>query len=228
MQNQREPELIGGPLQTLFKQILEHRAKMTPQKSSATLIEEIGNGWRRKPPAEFQDLEERADWPKLRSDLNQQLWPVYLHGTVGTGKSYSAALAYCRFPGSAKFMTWCDFANDAAELAKSKEITRWIGEIAVEISAVSFWRVIETIGLLVIDEIGTGSMVGWRKEDRNELLWKVLGLRAGKPFILTGNIEPLELERYFDPRIYSRICKGQMIQRLGADQRKRGLKDRVK
>jgi len=125
-------------------------------------------------------------------------------------------------------MTWVDFQVDAAELQKAKEITRWSGETCVEITSASFWRVIETVGLLVLDEIGTGSSVGWKTEDRNELFWKVLGLRAGKPFILTGNIKPLELEKYFDPRIYSRMCKGQMIQMVGIDQRKVGLRDRVK
>jgi hypothetical protein len=186
------------------------------------------SGTIRNPPTEFRDLEERADWPGRLAVLKQGCWPVYFWGSVGTGKSYSASLAYCKFPGTAKFMTWCDFANDAAELMQKKEITRWIGERPIEISFVSFWRVIETIGLLVIDEIGTGSGVGWKAEDRNELLWKVLGLRAGKPFILTGNIAPGNLESYFDPRIYSRICRGQMVQFLGTDQRKIGLKSRVK
>lgn len=116
--------------------------------------------------------------------------------------------------------------GDAMTLETKGEIIRWTGQSCVEICHASFWRVAQSVGLLVVDEIGTGSEK--IKEWRNEMFWKLLEVRKHVPTILTGNIAPLELGSHFDERIYSRICEGQIIQVVGEDQRKKGLDKRVK
>lgn len=155
--------------------------------------------------------------------LIRNRWPVYTWGPVGAGKSYLAVNAFVVFAGTVKFYRWCDFIGDAMGLEKEHEIVRWQNGRCCEISHASFWRVIETVGLLVIDEIGTGTPNEWR----NELCWKLLELRKDKPLIVTGNIDPRELHQQFDVRIQSRFCDGQFYEVRGRDQRRIGMEGRI-
>lgn len=108
-------------------------------------------------------------------------------------------------------------------LEKHGEIVRWEAGRCCEINQASFWRVMETTGLLVIDEIGTGTPHEWR----NELFWKLMEIRKSRPMLLTGNIPPKELHLQYDVRIESRICEGQFYEVQGRDQRLKGLPHRI-
>lgn len=165
----------------------------------------------------------RDSWQRLLPVLRRNEWPVYLWGSVGTGKSYLAAQAFSMFKGSAKFERFCDLISDAIDLEKHGEINRWKAGQSCEITKASFWRVVETCGMLVIDEIGTGTASEWR----NELFWRVLEVRVNKPLIMTGNINPTELKTQFDLRIQSRFFKGQCYEVTGRDQRNDGIKNRI-
>ena len=160
----------------------------------------------------------------MREALRRDLWPMYVWGSVGTGKSFLAANAFCAYLGAtAKFVRFCDFIGDAISLEKEGEIVRWQHGRCCEINQASFWRVIETTGLIVVDEIGTGTANEWR----NELFWKLLEVRKGRPLILTGNIPPRDLHTQFDLRIESRLCEGQFFEVSGRDHRLSGLEQRI-
>ncbi len=216
-----EPSRLGEALVELAANPLSRDIQTT--RPSTSCSGNLPNGWQRLPPEEYRSLQVRDSWQRLLPKLRSNEWPVYLWGSVGTGKSFLAAQAFCMFKGSAKFDRYCDLISDAIDLEKHGEINRWKAGQSCEITKSSFWRVVETCGLLVIDEIGTGTPSEWR----NELFWRLLEGRTNKPLIMTGNINPAELKTQFDLRIQSRIFKGQCCELAGRDQRIEGINGRV-
>lgn len=162
-------------------------------------------------------------WESFLGVLRNRIWPTYIYGPTGSGKTYLAADAYRRFPGTAKWTNFSQTMSDAIALEKDGYINRWISGHNCEITNSSFWSVIESVRLLVIDEIGIGCDHEWK----TEMFWRVLRLRKDKPLILTGNIAPKDLPGKFDVRIQSRLCQGQFFELSGRDQRLVGLKTRV-
>lgn len=186
------------------------------------------NDWQREPPPEYSTLQERANWPPFLERLKREVWPMYVTGPVGTGKSCLAALAFCKFKGRvAKWYRWCDFVADAITLENKGEICRWQGGQDgqfVEITQASFWSIIAQCGLLVIDEIGTGN----QSEKKSELLWKLLEVRKKSPMIITGNMDGPAVAAFYDARVASRLFAGQFVLTKGADERRQGFENRIK
>ncbi len=179
-------------------------------------------------PAHFQRLAVREDSAVLAecSRLVRDVtgWrSLYLWGANGVGKSCAAAVIYCRWSlGRAIFRTANELFSDAMTLEREKEITRYIGGVACEITHSSFWRSIEECGLLVLDEIAQGDPHEWR----SEMFWRVLEARKRKPLIMTGNVSPDVLVQAYDQRIASRIQEGSFLKIVGSDGRKAGLTQR--
>lgn len=169
----------------------------------------------RVPAAMLDDLRHRA---------RRGEWPFYFRGDVGRGKSFTAAAIYLRWnpSSSARWMSAVDFFDRGMTVSKEGHLGIYVDGVFCEYSRESWWRGLANIGLLVIDEIGSGSANDWR----NELLWKLLETRKGKPLILTGNLSLNELSSKFDSRIQSRILSGSIIEFSGRDLRTDGMEKR--
>lgn len=160
----------------------------------------------------------------MRTVNDRGAWPLYLFGPVGRGKSFSAALVYVRWTGSAMFLTYSDLIALSIRADKEGTVSRTLpGGQIVEYAAGGWWKWLADVQLLVVDEIGTGMAHEWRCE----MLWKCLELRKQKPLILTGNLSLEGIGQQFDARIKSRILAGTAIELAGVDQRAIGLKDRI-
>ncbi|HEY0983540.1 DnaA ATPase domain-containing protein [Schlesneria sp.] len=146
----------------------------------------------------------------VREIAGQRSWPLYIFGATGRGKSFLAALLYCRWSGHhATFVRYVDLVDQAMKASSQHQAGPW--------------EMVKDRSLLVVDEIGVGASNEWR----TEIMWKLLELRNGKPLILTGNLEPKELAGHFDARIQSRLAGGSFLEVGGRDQRTDGLPKRV-
>lgn len=157
--------------------------------------------------------------------LQADKWPLYLWGPTGVGKSYAAANVFVLWQGveyAAKWVSYLNLTDTAIGLKKHGTLERWRLGRTVTITEASFWRTIQDVELLVIDEIALGKSHDWR----TEIMWDVLEARKNRPLILTGNVPPSELIEVFDERIQSRILAGSLFGMTGEDKRLVGLADR--
>lgn len=160
----------------------------------------------------------------MRDSFQAGAFPVYLAGAVGCGKSFTAALVYARWTGSVSMFRYCDLISDAITAEKYGEIIRTNDDgQAIEMTRGQWWRWLENVGLLIIDEIGTGMSHEWRKE----MLWNVLEIRKGRPLLMTGNILLNAIGEQFDARIQSRLIEGTIIEVAGPDRRREGVQHRM-
>lgn len=161
---------------------------------------------------------------EMRRIFGAKLFPILLHGAVGRGKSFLAATIFVRWSGTASMMRYSDFVSDAIKASREGSIGRYGANGAFcEHTEAGWWRHLQEVGLVVLDEIGSGTSHEWR----NEILWKLLEVRRGKPLLMTGNLDPKELAQRFDVRIQSRIIAGTLFELGGTDQRLDGLKSRI-
>ena len=160
----------------------------------------------------------------MRQQATAGGWPLYLFGAVGVGKSFVAASVFVRWRGTVSMLRYCDLIANSIHVTKYGELSRYNErDILCEYSEASWWRYLADVGLVIVDEIGSGVPHEWR----NELFWKFLELRKGRPLILTTNVDPDAIHEQFDGRIESRILAGSLIEVTGRDQRRDGLKARV-
>ena len=154
----------------------------------------------------------------------ENIWPLYIWGPTGTGKSCAAAVAYRQWKPSATWMSLSEMCDLLKAFGVSPIQTIQSGGQAVEITLAKFWTRLRDQGLVVIDEIGTREATAHRYDAFRDLL----EIRKGKPLIVTGNISPDGgLAGLYDDRIESRIAAGVLLEVKGQDRRLSGLAKRV-
>lgn len=155
----------------------------------------------------------------------ENLWPLYLWGPTGTGKSCAAAVAYRQWRPSATWMSLSELCDLLKAFGVSPIQTIQSGGQAVEITLAKFWTRLRDQGLVVVDEIGTREATAHRYDAFRDLL----EIRKGKPLIVTGNLDPSDkLGEIYDERIQSRISAGVLMEVKGGDRRIQGLAGRVR
>lgn len=160
----------------------------------------------------------------MRRLIYEKTFPIFLYGKVGRGKSFLAAMICARYSGTCMMTRYSDFISDSMKASKDGHIGRYASNgVFCEFTEAGWWKHLEQVGLLILDEIGSGTGNEWR----NEIVLKLLEVRKNKPLILTGNLEPKELFDRFDGRIQSRIIAGALVEHTGRDQRVNGLESRV-
>ena len=196
MQNNEEP--VGKILDK--REANTSTAQNSPTPSNKP---DLPEGWHRPAP---QGMElERLDaidpclLEEMRNLFRQKLFPIYLHGAVGRGKSFLAAAIYVRLDINAVFWRYSDF----------------IADVINERSTCTRWDVARHAPVLIMDDIG----VGMTHEIRNEAFGKLLDIRKGQPTLFTGNVMPKDLPTHFDARITSRIGEGSLFELTGPDLR---------
>lgn len=135
-------------------------------------------------------------------------WPLFLHGPVGTGKTF-AALCLCDHLPTAAYLTveeLCDYV-----------MTRHHIEVAAH------WNELGKKDLVVLDELGTRIKSGGDLEYNTVL--KLLSLREreqNRAIICISNVSPESTIELYDRRIYSRMCSGSVFALAGPDRRGEG------
>lgn len=186
-------------------------------------------GWRRLPPVGYEDLDEsrvNAELIKtMREACQKREFPIYLFGGPGVGKSYAAALVFCRWHGSRVTMVrYSELLTDCARA----DFEGCVDSIAsngtpFQMTTKGWWRWLEEVDLLIIDEVGTGIS----SDPRLEWFRRVLECRKGKPLLMTGNLTVDEVKSQLTNRISSRVCSGRMIRVDGCDLRTDGATQRM-
>lgn len=135
----------------------------------------------------------------------QAVWPLYLHGLVGVGKT-RAALCLADFADSASYWAidqLCDFV-----------MSNPAGDGQVE------WGYLAKKALVILDEIGQREKVG---DLYASTLQKFLDTRehhADAIAIYISNVPPDQLGQLFDDRLVSRLLAG-TVHHLEGDDRRR-------
>lgn len=179
------------------------------------------------PPEQYRDLDESKVDSRVMQSLREAnkhgRFPVYLTGGVGCGKSYTAASVYARCTGTVAMYGYSEFISDAIQVEKSGGIQRYMGCGAlIEMTDFGWWNWLSSVGLLIVDDIGTGMS----HERRNELFVRLIDGRSNKPLVMTGNLDMNEVGDHFDARIASRIASGTVVDMGVNDLRMDGFKDR--
>lgn len=170
---------------------------------------------------------------KLRGLILGELpWPLYIHGPSGTGKTCASlvALDYLgrdAYAGSCSdtIRPWLAGFVDVRTIAGvkigcDKGKVRWSDGEREE--AAKWETVLKVIGrrpLVVFEEIGVGKEAA---DFRLDTMLEMLDRRANqpvKPFIVTSNLKPSEVEQVYDDRVADRILCGTIHKMEGASRR---------
>lgn len=160
----------------------------------------------------------------MRKAVTSRQWPIYLFGAVGRGKSFAAAYVFSHWTGDALMLRYCDLINSSIRAEKEGTVSRIASDgSVVDFSPGQWWRWLRDVSLLVVDEIGTGMSHEWREE----MLWKLLEERKGRPLLLTSNLTLKGVLEQFGDRIQSRLLEGSLIELAGRDRRRDGIEARL-
>lgn len=137
-------------------------------------------------------------------------WPLFLFGGVGAGKTCAALCVgnsaggwLVEFPEFCKLILWAqkDELFDASDYKRTEA---------------SVWEDVESVNLLVLDELGTRSRP---TDPQQEMLRGIIRRREGKPTIYISNLDAENLKEIYDDRVASRICSGTLFELTGPDRR---------
>ena len=155
----------------------------------------------------------------LLAALEARGYPLYLHGETGTGKTCIAALLYQRFLGKAVWFSCRSLLRIlAAYRADTERFVPWLmpSGVFLDRPVANAWSDLVDPGWLVcLDDVGTRPL----SDAQSEILLDLIDARGTAPLIVTGNHGKDDLEKFLDPRIVSRLCRGTVIEIKGADKR---------
>jgi DNA replication protein DnaC len=175
-----------------------------------------------------------GDASQLEPDLAQamrlawarRVWPLYLHGPPGVGKTFAAAAVFRACAASVtdeaaprpRWWLWPSFCDALARVRTAREgqVEQYEASGRVTyLTEPAIWRRVASASLIVIDDIGTRTA----NDLRMEAMWRVLECRQRRPTILTSNLDQAAIARVFDERILSRLFAGTAIDLRGCDRR---------
>lgn len=155
----------------------------------------------------------------LLAALETRGYPLYLHGETGTGKTCIAALLYQRFLG---YAAWCSCRSLLRDLAAWRadpaHQVPWLmasGNVCRRPAANAWQDLTDPDWLVCLDDVGTRPL----SDAQSEIMCDLLDAKGNSPLIVTGNHGKDDLERFLDPRIVSRLCRGTVIEIKGNDKR---------
>lgn len=183
----------------------------TPQKTSQvlsratipnrTIRSDVPRSWDEATP-QFRDCFRKCA-------RGESLWPLFLYGEAGAGKTLGALSACDVVEGASKFTTLYDLHREVVRLAKG-ELTNAYG---YEVFPSDFWGGWSRAKLAVLDELGARENIS---DTLYEAVWQLLESRKGrKPLIVISNLSPDRLAKAFDDRIASRCCEGTVVNLTG-------------
>lgn len=133
-------------------------------------------------------------------------WPFLLMGDVGTGKTCGS-------------LAFSDYVCGATAYYSMRHLVQRDRDQQIDYRRrVEFWAGIESLSLLIVDEIG---LPGYTTEFSASVLYEVLESRAGRPLILISNLDAEGIGRVYGDRIVSRASAGTLLYLTGRDRRQR-------
>lgn len=182
-------------------------------------------------PPGFEDAELDLIEPELRKELRNILmgrlnqYPVYIHGDVGVGKSYAAALVFAHWEGPACWYDTNEWMQDVLTARSSRHKTvsqRYQGGdrqyfgYSFERTEKQLWRMMmDPNRLWVFDDI----CVEEPGRTKREIMHRISDCRQGKPTVYTSNKTIGELAELYDDRVASRVACGRELPCIGKDRR---------
>jgi DNA replication protein DnaC len=148
--------------------------------------------------------------------MREPRWPLYLFGAQGRGKSCLAALVHQVWPSRAVWF-------DVSDLLSQVKTCRRDGSVDVigpdgrtfEFSEAGLFDRLTNAGLLVLDDLGCRTPT----DVDVEILTRAANARAGKPLIVTSNLDAGELHKAYGARLASRLLAGVPLCLAGSDRR---------
>lgn len=150
----------------------------------------------------------------LSGAVSRGMWPIYLHGEAGRGKTCAAACVFAAWTeGHPVWLRLPAFLSLIQECRRHRVV---LPGSAHEVGESSIWRSrVEQPGLLVVDDIGLRDPT----ESQFEIVYEMVDRRGLKPVIYTSNLSLPALQRLYDGRISSRILRGLAVEVTGVDRR---------
>lgn len=138
-------------------------------------------------------------------------WPLFVFGPPGTGKTCGALCLVDRVHRAAFFTeeTLCQDATDAL-------MGRLVNSIGYDITPREFWANVGDRQLVVVDELGSRTIVS---DHRYNAVKTLLDVREGKALMLVSNVAPKDIAQIYDARIASRALNGTIVEVGGHDRR---------
>lgn len=119
---------------------------------------------------------------------------LLFYGDVGTGKSHLAISIY-------KEVKAKGFTAIYLEMDKIMRIIKDTWDKNSETSENEFFKVLQDVDLLIIDDLGAEHTSDWVQEK----LFSILNSRLGRNTIITTNLTPFELDKIYTKRVSDRI-----------------------
>ncbi len=147
-------------------------------------------------------------------------WPLFLHGTPGTGKTCAClALLDYLWPWQQSYTTATELTSNVMASYGTKQEFDWR----------QFGRYVEGEGsnpnspaekrgaaLTILDELGIREKI---TDTHYESVQRVIDMRRGLPLILVSNLSIAGIGRIYDARIASRCEAGTVVELRGRDRR---------
>jgi DNA replication protein DnaC len=183
-------------------QKLELSKTRLPNKIHPAKVRELAD----VPPQLWRLIEE--------SCAGRRKWPLFLHGSVGTGKSCSALCLADRVE-KAEFWAMPNLATYVMSVKQGREGWNHHGQ-GGDWTERTWWNYIASVPLLILDDVGLREV---HSEFQTETLYLALENREGKPLVCTSNLNPEEILTSYNDRIRSRLCSGTVYELRGRDRR---------
>lgn len=147
--------------------------------------------------------------------LRSGRWPIYLHGSIGVGKTCLAALAHASSIHNGRFYPASEFLRLLMTIRKEGKTV--VGDSSYEVGERGFWNAwVDSPGLLCIDDIG----IREPSPAQREAIFELVDRRGVKPTVYTSNLGAAELSELLgDDRIVSRMLRGFVLRLDGPDRR---------
>jgi len=157
-------------------------------------------------------------WAKVdasvRDALSRAVWPLYLWGAPGCGKTSIAGLIYMGAYGRPMWI--CAAKGMKAVATSCAEPQPLWGYGKVPLRESEHWAELDARSLVVLDDVALRDRVS---EAQYEVMQEFLSRRQGRPTVITGNLSIEQVAKVYDDRVASRLAAGTCIEITGADMR---------
>lgn len=169
-----------------------------------------------------------AEWslvkPELQAALREAvqagMWPVYLFGDQGRGKTCAMAALFRKVN---PIPSWVDMQRfirnvQRTRTAEDHKIYDFTQHGSTELDL--FRKFVIDPALMLVDDVGIRAP----SDSAFEVVYEMVNRRGKRPAIYTSNIAPDKLHTVYDGRVASRMLAGVAIHLKGKDRRIETLK----
>lgn len=216
MTEPRQPDVQGGAVAAVARlqaHARSHPRPVTDDDRDELLLRKLHDRWNTAVPARFRhavlpDVDEPAASELFEWIEGPRTSNLVLLGPVGVGKTHAGVAA----------LRECLYQHDKTiAFAPVVEALDWLRPGGDEPTDVR--KRLAGCGVLLLDDLGAERPTDWTAER----LYGIVNRRwlDGKPIIVTTNLEPAELERTCDERLFSRLVHDAVAIHLGGPDRRR-------